>query len=193
MGTCPHHRPLQLLPKHPSFPIEPFTGGLRIQRPPHTYLTEPTCSSGSRLLHCRELGPQVAVRAFHSCLLAMSSLGTTPFPIPYPSHLSVHRAGAHMPSSACHTCLSTERVPTCHPLPVTPVCPQSGCPHAILWMLGRQGLIWAVDDSCPSHTHLAWAPARAVSSAAVGCRGVDSVPARGRRSARLGRRHPGHG
>lgn len=116
VGTCPHHGPLQLLPKHPSFPIEPFTGGLRIQRPPHTYLTEPTCSSGSRLVHCEELGPQVAVGAFHTCLLAMSSLGTSPFPIPYPSHLSVHRAGAHIPSSACHTCLSTERVPTCHPL-----------------------------------------------------------------------------
>lgn len=58
----------------------------------------------------------MAVRAFHTCLLAMSSLDTSPFPIPSPSHLSVHRAGAHIPSSACHTCLSTERVPTYHPL-----------------------------------------------------------------------------
>ena len=174
-GICPHHGPLQLLPKHPSLPTEPFTGGLRIQRPPNTHLTEPTCPSGSWLLHCRELGLQVAVGAFHTCLLAMSSLDTSPSPSP-----------PH------HTCLSTEQVPTYHPLPVTPVCPQSGCPHTILWMLGMQGLIWAVDDSCPSHTHLAWAPARAVSSAAVGCGGVDTVPARGHRSAGLERRHPGH-
>ena len=150
-GICPHHGPLQLLPKHPSLPTEPFTGGLRIQRPPNTHLTEPTCPSGSWLLHCRELGLQVAVGAFHTCLLAMSSLDTSPSPSP-----------PH------HTCLSTERVPTYHPLDAGHAGADLGCgrqlplPHSP--GLGPcQGCVfsscgvWGCGHSASERPSLSWA------------------------------------